>query len=119
MADRLWQASEGEERASGLFGQMGDLVVICDARRIILDANDVFCAAVGRSMADLKGHTLKSVGVQLPKTQMRAGSSPIDVKIGERWFSWIELPTTVQQSDGKAFRLSRAMSMNARQVKPS
>lgn len=104
MADRLWEASEGEERATGLFDQLGDLVVICDARRIILDANDAFCAAVGRGVDYLKGHTLKSVGVQLPRTQLRAGSSPVDVKIGEHWFSWIELPTTVQQGDGKAFR---------------
>jgi signal transduction histidine kinase/FixJ family two-component response regulator len=104
MADRLWEASEGEERASGLFDQLGDLVVICDARRLILDANEAFCAAVGDSIDKLKGRTLKSAGVDMSKVRGRSVSMPVDVKIGDRWFSWIEFPTTVQHGDGKAFR---------------
>ena len=104
MADRLWEASEGEERASGLFDQLGDLVVICDARRLILDANEAFCAAIGDSIENLKGRTLKSVGVDMGKSRGRTVSMPIDVKIGDRWFSWIEFPATVQHGDGKAFR---------------
>lgn len=104
MADRLWEASEGEERASGLFDQLGDLVVICDARRLILDANETFCSVVGESIDILKGRTLRSVGVDIAKSRGRSNSMPVDVRIGDRWFSWIEFPTTVQHGDGKAFR---------------
>lgn len=104
MADRLWEASEGEERASGLFDQLGDLVVICDARRLIIDANEAFCAAVGESIDALKGRTLRSAGVDMAKSRGRTNAMPVDVKIGDRWFSWIEFPTTVQHGDGKAFR---------------
>jgi signal transduction histidine kinase len=104
MADRLWEASEGEERASGLFDQLGDLVVICDARRLILDANEAFCAVIGESIDSLKGRTLKSAGVDMSKYRGRTIAMPVDVMIGDRWFSWIEFPTTIQHGDGKAFR---------------
>ena len=96
MADRLWEASEGEERASGLFDQLGDLVVICDARRIIIDANPAFCDAAGQSIDALKGRTLRSVGVDVPRVRNRGPVMPVDVQIGNRWFSWIEFPTTAQ-----------------------
>ncbi|MGB8818137.1 MAG: ATP-binding protein [Rhizobiaceae bacterium] len=104
MADRLWEASEGEERVSGLFDELGDLVVICDARRIIIDANPAFCEAAGQSFGDLTGKTLKSVGVDVPRARNRGPVMPLDVQIGKRWYSWIEFPTTVQHGDGKAFR---------------
>lgn len=104
MADRLWEASEGEERASGLFDQLGDLVVIFDARRQIIDANEAFCSVVGQSIDALKGRALKSVGVDVAKPRGRPVSMPLDVQIGDRWFSWIEFPTAAQLGDGKAFR---------------
>ncbi len=103
MADRLWEASEGEERASSLFDQLGDLVVICDARRIILHANASFCSAAGQSLDELKGLTLRAAGVDVPRGRNRGTSMPVDVRIGSRWYSWIELPTSTGQ-DGKAFR---------------
>lgn len=103
MADRLWEASEGEERASGLFEQMGDLVVICDARRTILDANAAFCAAVGKPLTTLKGMTLRAAGVEAQHKASRNAAMPVDVRIGSRWFSWIELPTATGLG-GKAFR---------------
>lgn len=103
MADRLWEASEGEERASSLFDQLGDLVVICDARRIILHANASFCSAAGQSFEELKGLTLRAAGVDVPRGRNRGTSMPVDVRIGSRWYSWIELPTSTGQ-DGKAFR---------------
>ncbi len=103
MADRLWEASEGEERASSLFDQLGDLVVICDARRTIIHANASFCTATGYMFEEIKGRTLRSVGVDVPRSRNRSSSMPVDVHIGNRWFSWIELPTATGQ-DGKAFR---------------
>ena len=103
VADRLWEASEGEERASSLFDQLGDLVVICDARRTILHANASFCNAVGLPLARVKDQTLRAVGVDVPRVRNRNATMPVDVRIGSRWFSWIELPTTTGQ-DGKAFR---------------
>ncbi len=103
MADRLWEASEGEERASSLFDQLGDLVVICDARRTILHANASFCTAVGLPLARVKDQTLRAVGVDVPRARDRSATMPVDVRIGSRWFSWIELPTATGQ-DGKAFR---------------
>ncbi len=104
MADRLWEASEGEERASNLFDQLGDLVVICDARRIILHANESFCAASGHPLEVLKGMTLRAVGVDVPRARNRNAVMPVDVQIGNRWYSWIELPTAAGHADGKAFR---------------
>jgi signal transduction histidine kinase/FixJ family two-component response regulator len=103
MADRLWEASEGEERASSLFDQLGDLVVICDARRTVLHANASFCSAIGQPFDEIKGRTLRSISVDVPRVRNRNTLMPVDVRIGNRWFSWIELPTATGQ-DGKAFR---------------
>lgn len=103
LADQLWEASEGEERASSLFDQLGDLVVVCDARRKILHANNSFCAAAGRPLDELTGMTLRAAGISVPYKTSRNTAMPVDVRIGKRWFSWIELPTAAGHS-GKAIR---------------
>ena len=91
MADHLWEASESEERASSLFDQLGDLVVVFDARRIISDANLNFAMALGMPIAEVQGRSLSSLGIEVPRGRTRPGNAPQDVLINSRWYSWIEL----------------------------
>ncbi len=105
MADRLWEISESEERSSNLFDQLGDLVIVCDARRHILRVNNNFSFAVGKSHAELVGKTFSSLGIIVPRTAQRTSTGPVDVQIAGHWYSWIELRSPSSKADGPALRI--------------
>ena len=105
MADRLWEVSESEERSSNLFDQLGDLVVVCDARRHILYANNNFSFAVGKSLAELTGKTFANLGIDVPRSAQRPSTGPVDVQIAGHWYSWIELRSPSSKTDGPAIRI--------------
>ncbi len=105
MADRLWEVSESEERSSNLFDQLGDLVVVCDARRHILHANNNFSFAIGKSLAEITGKTFANLGIDVPRAAQRPSVGPVDVQIGGHWYSWIELRSPSSKADGPAIRI--------------
>ena len=55
LADRLWEAREGEERARGLLEAQGDVIVRRDSSGRITYANDAFCALIGKLQESLLG----------------------------------------------------------------
>ena len=104
MADNLWEASENEERASDLFDQMGDLVVVFDARRNISDANLNFAAALGLRMDEIIGKPLASLGIEVTRGRTRPITTPQEISINGRWYSWIEFRSPGAKLEKPLFR---------------
>ncbi len=105
MADRLWEASESEDRASDLFDQLGDLVILCDAKRNILYANSNFLGIFGRPLSEVKGQNFSSLGINAPRYGLRTRMIPEDVMIAGRWYSWVELRSPLGKVEGPAIRV--------------
>ncbi len=91
LSDNLWEYSESEERAADLFDQLGDLVVHFDARNIVTTCNQNFANALGKGQSAIVGQTLRSLGIEIPRDRSSPKVAPVDIKISDRWFSWIEL----------------------------
>jgi PAS domain S-box-containing protein len=91
MADNLWEISESEERTSDLFDQLGDLVVLFDARNIVSACNQNFATILGMEQSAVTGRTLPSLGIEVSRERSSPAFAPVDLKIAGRWYSWIEL----------------------------
>jgi signal transduction histidine kinase/CheY-like chemotaxis protein len=104
MRDYIWELSENHERASDLFNQLGDLVVTFDAKNVIFFCNANFAALFNKSQASIIGQTLLSLGVEIATTRSIPNHAPIDIKINNRWYSWIEL-RSFQAIDDNQFLL--------------
>ena len=104
MSDTLWEASEHDERTANLFDQLGDLVVVFDARRNIADANLNFCTAVGLGLDEIIGKPLGSLGIEINRARTSPTSTPQEVNINGRWYSWIELRSPAAKFEKPMFR---------------
>lgn len=104
MADDIWQLSESEERAYDLFDQLGDLVVLFDARRIVSGCNHNFANALGLEQSSVIGRSLLDLGIRVPRDKSSPAIAPIDIIIAGRWFSWIELRSITGGSEQSVFR---------------
>ena len=91
LADNLWELSESEERASDLFNQLGDLVVLFDAWNVVCECNQNFAAALGKEQSTIVGQSLSSLGIEVPRDHLSPKVVPVDIRIADRWYSWIEL----------------------------
>ncbi|MGL4488303.1 MAG: ATP-binding protein, partial [Rhizobiaceae bacterium] len=117
MADNLWELSESEERASDLFDQLGDHVVLFDARNVVSACNQNFANAIGKEQSDIIGQSLRSLGIEVPRHRSSPKVAPVDVKIRNRWYSWIEVRSTPTTS-GKPY-VFRAVARDIHQRKES
>ena len=52
---------ESEERYRTLFGGIGDGILVHDEEGVILDANEVTCTRLGRTLAELKGMNIREL----------------------------------------------------------
>jgi signal transduction histidine kinase/CheY-like chemotaxis protein len=117
LADNLWELSESEERASDLFDQLGDLVVLFDARNNISACNQNFANAVGLPKSQIIDGTLLSLGIEVPRERSSPRVAPVDLKIADRWYSWIEIRAT--PTPGAHRPLFRAVARDIHQRKES
>jgi len=113
LADRMWELRESEERFRGLVDTLGDLVVHRDREGRIVYANRVMADLVGMNAAELAGHTLPEVGIDIgivPDAAFAEGeclsSTDVAVRAGgtTRWFSWIELSVREEGGDNVSHR---------------
>ena len=57
----IGRIGESEERYRTLFGGIGDGILVHDEEGVVLDANEVTCARLGRSLEELKGMDLREL----------------------------------------------------------
>jgi PAS domain S-box-containing protein len=95
-ADRNWEISEAQERATSFLEAQDDVIIRRDASGPITYVNDAFCALAGRRRDELLG-----TGFVLPvleqgvTTHLLDGAHAHDQKIaasdGARWIAWREV----------------------------
>jgi signal transduction histidine kinase/CheY-like chemotaxis protein len=117
LSDRLWEFSESEERASDLFDQLGDLVVLFDARNSVAACNQNFANALGKVQSAIVGETLHALGINVPRDRSSPKVVPVDILISGRWYSWIELRSV--PVSGSKTPLFRAVARDVHQRKES
>ena len=61
---------ESEARYRALFGGIGDGILLHDDGGLILDANEVTCARLGRALAELKGMNIRELVTEENATQV-------------------------------------------------
>lgn len=117
MADNLWELSESEERASDLFDQLGDLVVLFDARNVVSACNQNFANTLGLDASKIVGETLRNLGIDVPRERASPRVAPVDLKISNRWYSWIEIRSMPVSGSNRP--LLRAVARDIHQRKES
>ncbi len=117
LADNLWELSEIEERASDMFDQLGDLVVLFDARYIVSACNSNFAKALGKEQSAIVGKTLHMLGIDVPRDRSSPKVTPVDISISGRWYSWIELRS--QPASGSKQSMFRAVARDIHSRKES
>ena len=100
-ADRNWEISEAEERATSFFEAQDDVIVRRDGSGAITYANDAFCRLAGRERANLLATAFALPVLEHGETILLAdGTRANDQKIsspdGDRWIAWREVTIRVE-----------------------
>jgi signal transduction histidine kinase/CheY-like chemotaxis protein len=103
LEERIEALKQSEERARSLLEVQDDLIVRRDQNGRITDANDAFCALVGRRRQDLIGNTC-SFGLPIGAVVARGdGTRSFDQKLTTeakpRWFTWRQVPVRSSAGD--------------------
>ncbi len=100
-ADRNWEISEAEERATSFFEAQDDVIVRRDGTGAITYVNDAFCRLVGRERASLLATAFALQVREHGETILLAdGTRAYDQKIGspdgDHWIAWREVTIRVE-----------------------
>ncbi len=102
-ADRTWELSENQERATSFFEAQDDVIVRRDGEGTITYVNDAFCRLAGRTREALTGSAyVLPVLEQGERSLLADGTRACDEKIDgadeARWIAWREV--TIRRNGG-------------------
>lgn len=104
LEDEIWTLRELAERHRSMVEASGDLILRCDADRMVVYANGAFAETFGLALADVVGHPLDSLLEQVgsaaeARERDDRGDRRLMTRQGPRWFALREMPVAQRRGD--------------------
>ncbi|MHA1157831.1 MAG: ATP-binding protein [Alphaproteobacteria bacterium] len=109
LSDVAWELRESEERYRNLIDAQGDLVLRRDAAGQVTFMNPAFMQAFNVTSDDLMGQVLPfGPAPRGPQPEPAAEDIRLPTSDGQRWFSWIDIPTRDESGTlGSSYSVAR------------